>query len=73
MEKDFITALTKDIVSFEEQTGLKVKLDIPIGFAGEELKPNIRINTLDILKEALNNIRKHAEASNVRISFSLAR
>lgn len=72
LEKDFTSALTKDILSFEGQTGLKVKLDIPIGFAGEELKPNIRINILNILKEALNNIRKHAEAANVKISFSLA-
>ncbi|WP_460001762.1 histidine kinase N-terminal 7TM domain-containing protein [Paradesulfitobacterium aromaticivorans] len=73
MEMDFMTALTKDILSFEEQTGLKVRLDIPLGFAGEEVKPNLRFNILNILKEALNNIRKHAEAANVRISFSLAR
>lgn len=72
MEKDFITALTKDILSFEEQAGLKVKLDIPTGFTGEELKPNIRFNILNIVKEALNNIRKHAKANNVRISFSVA-
>lgn len=49
--------MTKDILSFEEQTGLKVRLDIPFGFAGGELKPNIRFNILNILKEALNNIR----------------
>lgn len=72
IEKDFVTALSKDILSFEEQTGIKVKLNIPLGFAGEELKPNIRINILNIVKEALNNISKHAEAGNVRVSFSLA-
>lgn len=72
MDKDFVTALSKDILSFEEQTGVKVKLDIPPGFAEEALKPNIRINILNIVKEALNNIRKHAEAGNVRVSFSFA-
>lgn len=72
MGKDFMTGLTKDIMNFEEQSGLKVKLDIPIGFTGEELKPNIRINILNIIKEALNNIRKHAEADNVKILFSIA-
>lgn len=72
MEKDFMTGLTKDIMNFEEQSGLKVKLNIPIGFTGEELKPNIRINILNIIKEALNNIRKHAEADNVKILFSIA-
>lgn len=72
MEKDFLTGLTKDIMSFEEQSGLKVKLDVPSGFTGEDLKLNICINMLSIIKEALNNIRKHAEANNVKISFSIA-
>lgn len=72
MEKDFLTGLTKDITNFEEQSGINAKLDIPIGFTGEELKPNIRINMLNIIKEALNNIMKHAEANNVKIIFSIA-
>jgi PAS domain S-box-containing protein len=72
MEKDFLTGLTKDITNFEEQSGINAKLDIPIGFTGEELKPNIRINMRNIIKEALNNIMKHAEANNVKIGFSIA-
>ncbi|MFA7148470.1 MAG: histidine kinase N-terminal 7TM domain-containing protein [Syntrophomonadaceae bacterium] len=71
MEKDFISALNREILTFEEQTELKVKLDIPMGFTGEELEPNIRVNMLNIVKEALNNITKHAEALNVKILFSL--
>ncbi len=70
MEKNFITALTKDIMNFEEQTGLKIKLDIPNGFTGEDLEPNVRINLLNICREALNNIRKHAEAVQVKILIS---
>lgn len=73
IEKDFIAALTKDILNFEEQTGLKIALNMPIGFAWEELEPGTRINILNILKEALNNIRKHAGAANVNISFALDR
>jgi PAS domain S-box-containing protein len=72
VEKDFMTELAKDIMRFEEQSGLKVKLNIPRGFTGEKLKLNIRVNLLNIIKEALNNIRKHAEANNVKISFSIA-
>ncbi|RCX19341.1 PAS domain S-box-containing protein [Anaerobacterium chartisolvens] len=72
MEKDFITALEKHILNFKEQTGINVKLEMPDGFTGEALKPNIRINMLNIIKEALNNVRKHAEAENVRISCSLS-
>jgi signal transduction histidine kinase len=71
IEKDLITALKKQILSFEQQTGISVKLDLPGEFTGEQLKPNIRINLLNIVKEALNNVRKHAEAQNVIISFSL--
>lgn len=73
LEKNFSTALTKDIMSFERQTGLRVGLTIPNGFTGDELEPNIRFNILNIVKESLNNIRKHAEAEQVKIVFSLAR
>ncbi len=72
MDKNFITALSKNISIFKEQTDIKVKLDIPSEFTGEELKPNIRINILNILKEALNNVRKHAKAENVRVSLSIS-
>jgi PAS domain S-box-containing protein len=71
MEMDFIVSLEKDIENFKNQTGVRVKLDIPIGFGGEELEANIWINILNIVKEALNNVGKHAEAEQVKISFSL--
>jgi PAS domain S-box-containing protein len=71
IEKDFVTALKKNVSSFEEQTGLCVKLDIPCRFTGEEFKLNTKINILYIIKEALNNVRKHAEARHVKILFSL--
>ena len=68
---DFITALRQDVLRFEELTDVRVKLVIPDNFAGVELKPNICINLLYILKEALNNIRKHAKATQVNIMFTL--
>ena len=70
-EKDFLTALEKDIADFESQTGLMVKQNIPAGFNGEIITPGIRIQILSIIKEALNNIRKHAEAQNVEFTLSL--
>jgi PAS domain S-box len=69
-EKDFLTALKKDIDDFESQTGLMVKRNIPAGFNGETINPSIRIQMLSIIKEALNNIRKHAQAENVEIILS---
>jgi PAS domain S-box-containing protein len=73
MEKDFITALMKDMSRFEEQTGICIKFDIPTGFTGYELESNTQLNMLNIVREALNNIRKHAEANSVIISFLIAR
>lgn len=71
--KDFMEGLLKDINRFEEQSGLKVKLDIPSGFTGDGLRPDIRINTLNIVREALNNTRKHSEADNVYIGFKISK
>lgn len=72
VEKDFITALKKDIMRFEEQAGINAELDMPIGFTGEELESNVWLNILNIVRESLSNVRKHAEAKHVKISFSLA-
>ncbi|OPX88257.1 histidine kinase N-terminal 7TM domain-containing protein [Pelotomaculum sp. PtaB.Bin117] len=73
IDENFVAALSKDISGFEKQTGLRVKLNIPFGFTGEGLKPQVRINVLNIVKEALNNVRKHAGAGKVKVSFALAR
>lgn len=73
LEKDFIMALKKDIRDFEEQAGIQTELDIPRGFTGQELEQNVGLNILNIIKEALNNIRKHANANHVKISFLLTK
>jgi len=71
-EKDFITALHKEITKFENRTGIHVKLEIPDGFTGEKLEPITRLNIFNIIKEALNNVGKHAEVDYVRVCFSIA-
>ena len=73
MEKDFISSLQKDIAKIQEQTGIHVELLMPPDFNGEELKPNVSLQILNIVKEALNNVRKHAEANSVKISFSFTK
>ncbi len=73
IEKDFLYMLRSCISSFEEQSGLKVRLSMPDGFSGDSLDPNSRINLLNIIREALNNIRKYAEAKNVGITFEADR
>lgn len=68
-ERDFITALKKDITNFEQQTGLPVLLDIPEEPVEKEFNMAVMVNIRNIIHEALNNIRKHAQAKEVRISF----
>lgn len=73
VEENFVTALKHCISGLEEQTGARARLDIPSGFPWEEFAPDVRIHILNIVKESLNNVRKHAEAANVTVSFSLVR
>lgn len=68
-EQDFITEFQKIIDLLKAQSILNISLDIPHKLAGEELKPYQWINILNIIKEALNNIQKHAQAKNVKISI----
>jgi PAS domain S-box-containing protein len=69
---DFISVLTKKVLIFERETGIKVNLDLPAEFTTEALKPDIWTNLLNIIGEALNNAGKHSKAATVRIAFSLA-
>lgn len=68
-EKDFMSSLLNEVNNFKNQTGLHIDLNVEEHIKEIELKPNVGINVLNIIKEALNNIRKHAEAENVWISF----
>ncbi|WP_084145903.1 histidine kinase N-terminal 7TM domain-containing protein [Anaerovorax odorimutans] len=69
MKTDFIEVLKKDILNFERQWGIRAKQDFHGGLIGEKIKTNIQVNILNIVKEALNNIGKHAKAKNVCISL----
>lgn len=70
-EQDFISSFKKQIEQFKNQTGLNMNFDIPSDLSVEKLKPVIWMNLLYIIKEALNNIRKHAGAENVTISLQI--
>ena len=65
----FITTLKKNIVLFEEQTGIKVKFDVSAEASSVELSTSIKIHLLNIVKEGLNNIRKHSKAERACISL----
>ena len=65
IEIDFVAALDKEIVDYELQTSINVTRKITPEFRSATIAPFVRIHILNIIKEALNNIRKHAKAENV--------
>lgn len=62
-------ATVEDYVNkFQQRTGIKCKLSLP---AGElDLDANKSVTLFRILQESLNNIVKHAQASQVKIRFA---
>lgn len=70
-EKDFITSVRKDITDFEQQTGIYVNLYGLDNTIDKEFDPIIKVNIRNIIREAMNNIRKHAQARKVELSFQL--
>jgi signal transduction histidine kinase/ligand-binding sensor domain-containing protein len=57
--------------SFLSTAGIRCRLDVPLHLPPSPLTSEIRHNTFLAFKEALNNVVKHAHASEVRISMEL--
>ncbi len=57
--------------NFLSPAGIRCRLDLPLHLPSWPLTSEIRHNTFLAFKEALNNVVKHAHASEVRISMEL--
>ncbi|MCX6926581.1 MAG: triple tyrosine motif-containing protein, partial [Verrucomicrobia bacterium] len=57
--------------SFLSTAGIRCRLDLPMNLPSQVLTAEVRHNVFLALKEALNNVVKHAQASEVRISLEL--
>ncbi|NLO10492.1 MAG: PAS domain S-box protein [Clostridiales bacterium] len=68
IEIDFIAALDNEISNYELQTLIKVSSKITPEFSNAAIAPDIRIHILNIIKEVMNNVRKHAQAENILMS-----
>jgi two-component system nitrate/nitrite sensor histidine kinase NarX len=60
---DFVTALKTTLQKFQHQTGLPTHLAVHGG--GVPLAPDVQVQLLHVVQEALSNVRKHAGASAV--------
>lgn len=64
-EQDIEPALRSTVQKFELQSGLPV--DLVFHGHGQPLDPDVQIQVLHIVQEALSNIRKHARATQARL------
>lgn len=62
---DIEAALQETLHKFQHQTGLPTRLEVE--GQGLPLPPDVQVQVLHVLQEALSNVRKHAEASHVSL------
>ncbi len=67
-EADIESALRSALEKFEGQTGIVARLDVR--GSGIPLSPEVQIQVLHIIQEALSNVRKHAGAARVDVTLA---
>lgn len=67
MEGDFLTLLTRTTEEFAQRGGLHISLEPRLG--NRHLSPNQEIHVLQIVREALNNVLRHAEARHAWVTL----
>ncbi|WP_395699969.1 type IV pili methyl-accepting chemotaxis transducer N-terminal domain-containing protein [Aquabacterium sp.] len=68
--EDIMPALRQTLQKFEHQSGLRTQLQS--SGHGVPLPADVQIQVLHVLQEALSNVRKHAGATQVRLSVQQA-
>jgi two-component system sensor histidine kinase UhpB len=63
----FADMLTRAVDDFESRSGLRVEFALTTGIPSN-LAPRVQVELLRIVSEALTNVRKHADATTVRIN-----
>ena len=63
--EDIETAIRTTLQKFEHQSGIHSELEI--NGQGLPLAPDVQIQVMHVIQEALSNIRKHSKAANVKV------
>jgi signal transduction histidine kinase len=73
---DTLSSLVNYLTNYVEETlepaGMRLSLDMPLSLPAWPLKVEVRHNLFLAAKEALNNVLKHAQATELRMSLKLA-
>ena len=67
----FVDMLLRAVDDFEDASGLRVEFNVSTGIPSA-LAPRVQVELLRIISEALNNVRKHADATLVRVVAEVA-
>ena len=70
VEQGLFAALDEYVTQFEKNYGIETELQGPEALRDDALEPLVEVQLLRILQEALTNVRKHADAHSVRITFA---
>jgi PAS domain S-box-containing protein len=70
-EQGFLSILEKYLARFEKNFNIRTELIKPEAIGNDYFKPLVEVQLMRILQEALTNVRKHASADSVRITFTL--
>jgi two-component system nitrate/nitrite sensor histidine kinase NarX len=66
--EDIETAIRTTLQKFEHQSGIHSELEI--NGQGLPLAPDVQIQVMHVIQEALSNIRKHSKAANVKVQVT---
>lgn len=69
-EQGLFPALTYYLAQYEKNYDIHAELEKPEAFTGGAFEPLVEVQLLRIVQEALSNVRKHAGADCVRVTFA---
>jgi PAS domain S-box-containing protein len=70
-ERGLLPALADYLRQYEKNYGVRSELEAPESRTGTAFEPQVEVQLLRIVQEALANVRKHAEARCVRVAFAV--
>lgn len=66
----FMAALHRHLDDFRGLSGVATELEVDESWQGREPEPDVGVQVLRVLQEAMSNARRHAAASTVRVTLS---